>query len=157
MNQFIETFEQKFLALHKSSCELIKLIPNEKLFWSPTVSEKLFPVNTCGEYILRSAGKVEQTFNGIATKLWDDPFEWTLPEYLSSSEKIIEYLNEVEIARQKGFAFFNSDVDLQRELPAPVKIISLFSLLLDTLAYAENFQGRAIANFRLFSDEKLFR
>ncbi len=157
MKQLIETLDQKFRSLHLSSREMVKLIPDDRLFWSIDASEKLFPVNSCGEFILRSAAKVEQTFNGLTTKLWDDPFEWTLPEHLSTGAKIIDYLEEVEIARKKGFDFFTSDSDLQREIPAPIKLTSLFSLLLDTLAYAENFQGRAIANFRLFSNEKLPR
>ncbi|HSK71913.1 MAG TPA: hypothetical protein VK892_09480 [Pyrinomonadaceae bacterium] len=155
MRNFIEIFDRRFQKLHLRSFELIKLIPNEKLFWQPREKAALFPVNSCGEYILRSAGAVEQTFGGITTKLWDDPFEWTLPEALSTNEKILEYLDEVEEVRKKGFALFQTDEDLRRELPAPEKLKSLFEILLETLAKAENFQGRAVAVFRLFSDEKL--
>ena len=49
--------------------------------------------------LLRSAAAVEQTFGGITTRLWDDPFEWTLPEKLSSTDLLIGYLNEVEQTR----------------------------------------------------------
>ena len=110
---------------------------------------------SCGEYILRSAGAVEQTFGGIMSRLWDDPFEWTLPEELSTIEKISEYLAEVEETRRKGFAFFASDEDLKREIPAPEKLRSIFEILLETVARAEHFQGRAFAVFQMFSDEKL--
>ena len=156
MPNFLDSFEQKFKSLHYNSCENIRKTQPEKLFWQPLEKGALFPINSCGEYILRSAGKIEQTFGGITTKLWDDPFEWTLPEQLSTNQLILEYLEEVETTRQKAFTFFQSDEDLKKSLPAPVKIITLFELLLETLALAENYQGRAIAIFRLFSDEKPF-
>jgi hypothetical protein len=156
MNRFIQTFDRRFQNLHSRSSEIIQKIPADKLFWQPLEKHSLFPINSCGEYILRSAGRIEQTFGGITTKLWDDPFEWTLPEKLSTNRLILEYLEEVEATRRKGFAFFQSDEDLKKELPAPVKIISLFELLLETLTIAENYQGRAVAIFRLISDEKLF-
>ncbi len=155
MNQFLSKLDQQFLALHRRSCQIIEKIPADKIFWQPLEKDSLFPINSCGEYILRSAGKVEQTFGGITTKLWDDPFEWTLPEKLSTNALILEYLREVEATRQKGFTYFQNDDDLKKELPAPVKIISLFELLLETLTVGENYQGRAIAIFRLFSNEKL--
>jgi len=155
MKTFIETFDRKFAEIHTRSCELVSKIPVEKLYWQPREKEVLFPVNSCGEYVLRSAGKVEQTFGGITVKLWDDPFEWTLPEQLSTNELILEYLGEVETTRRKGFLFFQSDEDLQKTLPAPVKMTTLFDLLLETVTTAENFQGRAVAVFRQFSDEKL--
>ena len=157
MSQFINIFNAKYKELHDVSCQLINKVPLEKLFWQPLEKDNLFPINSCGEYILRSAGKVEQTFGGITTKLWDDPFEWTLPEQLSSNELILEYLAEVEATRLKGFTFLQSDDDLKKEIPAPIKILSLFEILLETLQTAENYQGRALAIFRLFSSEKLFK
>ncbi len=112
---------------------------------------------SCGEYILRSAGKVEQTFGGIMTKLWDDPFEWTLPEELSTADLILEYLAEVEGTRRRGLSLITTDEDLQREMPAPEKLKTIFEILLGTIARAEHFQGRAFAVFQMFSDEKLPR
>jgi hypothetical protein len=155
MKLFINLFDRQFSRLHLRSCELIQKIPNEKLYWQPREKDALFPVNSGGEYVLRSAGTVEQTFGGLTVKLWDDPFEWTLPEQLSTIDKILEYLNEVEETRQKGFALFQSDEDLRRELPAPEKLKTIFALLLETIARAEHFQGRAFAVFKMFSDEKL--
>ncbi len=157
MKKLIETFENQFLQIHRRSVELIKLAPNDKLYWQPRLTDALFPVNSCGEYTLRSAAAIEQTFGGIMTRLWDDPFEWTLPEQLSTGDLILEYLGEVEETRKKGFAFFNSDEDLRREMPAPQKLRSIFGVLLETIARAEHFQGRAFAVFLMFSDEKLPR
>ncbi len=155
MKLFINLFDRQFSDLHLRSCEFIQKIPDEKLYWQPREKDALFPVNSCGEYVLRSAGAVEQTFGGLTVKLWDDPFEWTLPEQLSTIDKILEYLAEVEETRQKGFALFQSDEDLRRELPAPEKLKTIFALLLETIARAEHFQGRAFAVFKTFSDEKL--
>ena len=133
------------------------MIPNEQLFLKPREIPNSFAMFSSGEYVLRSAAAVEQTFGGIMTKLWDDPFEWTLPEALSTTTLITEYLHEVEQTRRKGFEFFTSDEDLRREMPAPEKLKSISRILLETLARAENFQGRAFAVFQMFSDEKLPR
>lgn len=110
-----------------------------------------------GEYLLRSAGAVEQTFGGITARLWDDPFEWTLPEELSTNHKIAGYLNEVESARIRGFAFFQTDADLAKLIPAPEEMVSIHELLLATLARAENFQGRALAVLHLLAGTPLPR
>lgn len=110
-----------------------------------------------GEYIVRAGAMVEQTFGGITTRLWDDPFEWTLPEKLNSHEAILEYLAEVESTRLKGFGAFGSDRDLERRFPAPTVLTSLGELLLATLTRSSHFQGRAFAVFQMLSDQKLPR
>jgi len=157
MNTFIDSFDRRFSILHSRSCEFIKLIPNEKLFWKPRELNRTFAMFSCGEYILRSAGAIEQTFGGITTRLWDDPFEWTLPEELSTVNLILEYITEVEETRRRGLSLIATDEDLQREMPAPEKLKTIFEILLDTIARAEHFQGRAFAIFQMFSNEKLPR
>jgi len=157
MKTLIESFDRRFDALYTRSIEFVKLIPNEKLFWQPREIEKSFAPFSVGEYLLRSAAKIEQTFGGLTTRLWDDPFEWTLPEELATTDKVLEYLAEVEATRRKGFEFFQSDADLKKELPAPVEIKSIFDILLETICRAEHFQGRTFAVFQMFSDEKLPR
>ncbi|MGI8882930.1 MAG: hypothetical protein ACR2IA_01630, partial [Pyrinomonadaceae bacterium] len=148
-------FENQFSKLHLRSIEFVENIPDDKLFWKPRELKQTFAMFSCGEYVLRSAAAVEQTFGGIMTKLWDDPFEWTLPEELSSGAKILEYLVEVEATRRKGFAFFTSDEDLRKEIPAPEKLRSIHEILIETVARAEHFQGRAFSIFQMFSDAKL--
>jgi hypothetical protein len=157
MKSQIEIFERQFSLLHSRSNELLKLIPDDKLFQSPRQLKQTYQMFSCGEYILRSAAKVEQTFGGITTRLWDDPFEWTLPEELSTAALIGEYLTEVERTRLKGFSLFSSDEDLRRELPAPEKLRTIFEILIETVARSEHFQGRAFAIFQMLSDEKLPR
>ena len=150
MNILLDTLDRQFSRLHERSSSFVRQIPADKLFWKPRELPRTFTKFSCGEYILRSAAAVEQCFGGITTRLWDDPFEWTLPEKLSSNEKIVEYLNEVELTRRNGFAFFSSDGDLQKNMPAPEKIRSIFEILVDALARAEHFQGRAFAVFQMF-------
>ena len=155
MPTHIEKFNDRFTDLHRRSAALVSLTPDEKLFWKPRDLGRTMTMFSVGEYVLRSAGKVEQTFGGITTRLWDDPFEWTLPEKLSTTGLVSEYLAEVEATRAKGFALLQSDEDLRREIPAPVKMKTIFETLLETAAVAEHFQGRAFAIFQMFSDDKL--
>ena len=157
MRNLLEIFERRFDKLNLKTLELLEKIPNEKLFWKPREIGQTMTMFSCGEYILRSAGAVEQTFGGITTRLWDDPFEWTLPEKLSNVKAIKEYLQEVETTRKKGFTFFTSDADLSKQMPAPENLKPIFEILLDTNSRAEHFLGRAFAIFQTFSDEKLPR
>jgi hypothetical protein len=158
MKTIISSFDEQFARLAVRSKALIAAVPEEKLYWQPRQSSGAFPVYSCGEHILRSAAAVEQTFGGITTNLWDDPFEWTLPETLSTPQSIMEYLKEVEATRQRGFALFSSDEDLRKEIAAPTgEMRSLSSLLMETLERAAHHQGRAFATFRLFSDARLPR
>jgi hypothetical protein len=86
---------------------------------------------------------VEQTFGGITANLWDDPFEWTLPENLTTPERLLEYFDEVAATRQRGFELFKDDGDLMKEVMTPSGRMQLASLLLDTLVRARNHQLRA--------------
>lgn len=158
MSKLVSCLDEQFARLHARSQTLVEAIPEEKLYWQPRQSSGAFPIYSCGEHILRSAAAVEQTFGGITTNLWDDPFEWTLPETLKTPERIEEYLNEVEATRQRGFALFASDSDLLKEIAAPSgEMQTLYALLIETLARAAHHQGRAFATFRLFSDARLPR
>ena len=158
MNKLISTLDEQFAQLYQRSKALIESLPEEKLYWQPRQSSGAFPVYSCGEHLLRSAAAVEQTFGGITTNLWDDPFEWTLPESLQTPESVADYLNEVEATRLRGFSLFRSDEDLTKEFAAPSgEIRLLFALLVETLDRAAHHQGRAFATFRLFSDAGLPR
>ena len=157
MDPMLATFDSSFRLLDTRSRELLSKLNDAQLFEKPRdIANSLVPFS-CGEYLLRSAAMVEKTFGGITTRLWDDPFEWTLPEKMADKTRIIQYLDEVDATRKKGFAFFTSDDDLNRQMPAPEKLRSVFGILLETLAQAEHFQGRAFAVFQMLSDEKLPR
>lgn len=158
MGNIARVFDVQFARLHAASQALIRELPAEKLYWRPRESSRTFPVYSCGEHILRSAGTVERTFGGITTNLWDDPFEWTLPETLSTSALIADYLNEVEATRCRGFQLFRDDNDLMKEIAVPTgEMQTIIALLLDTIARAAHHQGCAFATFRLFSDKSVPR
>ncbi len=154
----ISCLDEEFARLHERSQALIKIVPADKLYWQPRPSSGAFPIYSCGEHILRSAASVEQTFGGINANLWDDPFEWTLPETLRTPDHVIEYLAEVEATRRDSFERFTSDDNLAKEIAVPSGETSLlYALLSQTLSRASHHQGRAFAIFRLFSDERLPR
>ena len=102
------------------------------------------------DLLLRSAAAVEQMCGGLTANLWDDPFEWTLPETLSNTDRIIEYLSEVDLARQRAFNSIRDDSALTRYISAPVGEQLLVNLLLETLVKASDYRGRAMAT-RLLS------
>src|SRR5215213_10960444 len=157
MDPMLKSFDRRFALIHQRSLALLKMLSDADLFRKPRELERSMVMFSCGEYILRSAAAVEQTCGGITTRLWDDPFEWTLPEELSTSEKVAGYLAEVEVERESAFRFFVSDDDLRKQIPAPENLHSIFDLLLETVARAEHYQGRAFAVFQMLSDKKLPR
>lgn len=138
MGHLTAWFDREFLRLQSEWCEQIQAIEPEKIYQRPTAHESSF-----GEYVVRSARAVEQTFGGITAGLWDDPFEWTLPENLTTPEKLLEYFDEVEATRQRGFALFKNDEDLMKEVMTPSGKMQLASLLLDTLVRARHHQLKA--------------
>jgi len=144
MRELIGSFDGQFADLHSRSCNLISNIGNELLYARPHKSSRAI-----GELVVRSAACVEQMIGGLTTRLWDDPFEWTLPEKMPRVEDIIEYLNEVEKTRQRGFTFFKNDDELIHTLPAPVEMKSLHQILLENLAAAERLYGQALAVHQL--------
>lgn len=154
MNPILTALDQRFRDLDTRSRALLEMIPPERLYWQPGLAGALFPINSCGEYLLRSAAAVEQAAGGITTRLWDDPFEWTLPEALATAGLVAGYLDEVESARRRAFLFIGSDAELGRRIPAPEKLKPLFEIILDALLRAEHFGGRAAAVFGLFGDRK---
>ena len=98
----VESLDRAFARLHSSSCRIIEQTPIEALYNGG-------PGPSIGESVLRCAAAVEQTFGGITANLWDDPFEWTLPEHLTTPAKVIEHLEEVEATRARAFASFTDD------------------------------------------------
>src|SRR5262245_26376723 len=157
MRTLLESFDDRFTALHERAVSLLAKISDGDLYRKPREITGSMAMFSCGEYILRSAAAVEQTFGGITTRLWDDPFEWTLPEKLAMGEHVAAYLAEVESTRRRAFGFFSADEDLSKQIPAPDTLRTIFDLLLETVARAEHYQGRAFAVFQMVSDEKLPR
>ncbi len=142
----VSILDREFAQLIESLRVLTRKTPPHLLYRNP-------PSITVGENILRSAGVVEQTFGGIASNLWDDPFEWTLPETLSNSDLILDYFLEVEATRVKTFSSFVSDETLFKLIALPSgETCRLMELLVQTLVRASEYRGRAAATLKMLSD-----
>jgi hypothetical protein len=142
----VEFLDRQFVSLLESLRTLTQSVPDD-LLYRPTQS------TTIGENILKSAGVVEQTCGGITVNLWDDPFEWTLPETLSTTTHILEYLSEVEAAKNRAFSTLTSDEVLQKYIATPTSDnYRLLDLLVQTLIKAAEYRGRAVATLEMLSD-----
>src|SRR5919112_1255716 len=142
--RIVRSLDEEFARLHSRGVALARIVPAEKLYWQPRDAARFHPAYSCGEHLLRSAAAVEQTFGGLTASLWDDPFEWTLPETLRTPALVEEYLREVEATRRRGFALLRSDGDLAKEIAVPSgEMRALSALLLETLARAAHHEGRA--------------
>lgn len=136
----VDSLDRAFARLHLELVEIIRQTPADQLY-SDTGSSS--PTNSIAARVLKSAGIVEQTFGGITANLWDDPFEWTLPEYLSTAEKLLDYLREVEATRGRAFLSFADDDCLQQLIATPSGTRPLVDLLLETLTRAAAYHGVA--------------
>lgn len=154
MEPILRTIDLRFAELHARSNSLLAAIPEELLFRRAREIERMYAVLSVGECLLRSGAVVEQLIGGLTRRLWDDAFEWTLPEELSTKNKVAEYLAEVEAERTRGFLFFASDSDLCKTVQAPAGNRTIIDLLSETLVLAAHFQGRAFAVFEAVCDEK---
>ena len=141
----VDLLDREFSALLDRLERLVEAVPAELLYKRP-------PQFTIGECVLRSAALIEQVSGGLTTNLWDDPFEWTLPETLSDSHRIVDYLKEVAQARRR---MFNSllDESLLKYVAVPSRDErTVMSLLIESLIRASDYRGRAIATMKLLSD-----
>jgi hypothetical protein len=121
--EIIQQIDQAFAALIVRLKDLARSVPPENL--------------------VRSAAVIEQMCGGLTANLWDNPFEWTLPETLSNADRVIEYLDEVDLARQRAFSSID-DGALTKLISVPSgESQPLISLLLETLVRASEFRGRA--------------
>ena len=149
--KIVESLDREFARLHLRSCELTENTPDEILY-SITTPTGMRSLPSVGESLLRCAAAVEQTFGGITSNLWDDPFEWTLPEYLSTPAKVIEHLVEVETTRKRAFSSFDVDACLLKHVATPsAETRPLVELLLETLVRAAQYQGQAVATLKSLS------
>ena len=147
MDKLIKSLDDQFANLHTQSRELLSRLSSEILYAKPNGS-----VDSVGEQLLRSAAAVEQSFGGLTANLWDDPFEWTLPETLKDPAKVQEYVGEVEVTRRHAFNSFESDDDLSKEIMTPAGSTQLLPFLLDTLRRARHHHQRAVTIYESLND-----
>ena len=148
----VESLDQEFARLFVESCAVIRNTPSDNLYAPhhglPTSTSDRPQLISIGESVLRAAAAIEQTFGGITANLWDDPFEWTLPEYLSTPTKVLAYLTEVEETRRRAFSTFTDDACLLKQVAVPSgETRPLIDLLRETLMRASAYQDQAQASW----------
>ena len=144
----LQQLEHEFARLLGDLKLLVRALPGEIVYELPGNGMR----TTVGETVVKSAAVLEQTFGGLTSNLWDDPFEWTLPETLASAENIIQYLDEVDTARRRAFAFLADDASLTKTVLVPSDgQISVLDLLERTLSNARSYQSRATQLSKSFS------
>jgi hypothetical protein len=147
----VDTLKASFESIDRRQRSLLATAADDKLFWTPVSTSDTLILLSVGGSVLRSGAMVEQAFLGITRRLWDDPFEWTLPEKLSTKEAIAGYLDEVAATRDQGLSFISSDADLARQLPAPESLKPILQVLIESIARAENYLGRGEAVAKIVS------
>ncbi len=154
----VESLDREFARLHAKSCAVIEKTPVDILYAVPAQTElsssnsRLNAISSVGESVLRCAAAIEQTFGGITANLWDDPFEWTLPEYLSTPAKVSNHLAEVEATRKRAFSSFADDACLLKRVAVPSgETRPLIDLLLETLLRAADYQAQALFALKTLS------
>lgn len=153
MLKLTSTIDRGFRELNESSIELIRKIPSQLLYRQVPTSGPHDQCDSFGECLIRSAATAEQVFGGITTNLWDDPFEWTLPESLPSKSDVENYLAEVDAARARAFSAILDDAELCREIGLPSGgTSSLADVLVKALTRAWRQQGIAIQVYRTVID-----
>jgi hypothetical protein len=146
--EVVAGLELAFAGLLAGLSAFVQSLPTELLYRNP--NPEILTGATVGENVLRCAAILEQVFGGLTVNLWDDPFEWTLPETLSTCDRIVKYIGEVDAARQRTFVCFADDTDLLKFVSVPSgEPRSLLSLLIETLVRASGYQGRAIATLKM--------
>ena len=126
----------------KADREIVQQI--DQAFASLIVTLKDLARSVPPENLVRSAAVIEQMCGGLTSNLWDDPFEWTLPETLSNADRVVEYLDEVDLARQRTFDSID-DAALSKYIAVPSgESRQLISVLLETLVKASEYRGRAM-------------
>ena len=145
--ELVDHLDREFTRLLNNLKDLVQSVKPELLYRRP-------PDVSVGENLLRSAAILEQTFGGLTANLWDDPFEWTLPETLTSTELVLEYLSEVDEVRQRALNSIGSDKELTKYISGPWdEPQQLFVLLVETLIKASVYRGRAEATCKMLSGE----
>lgn len=147
----VASLDREFARLHSRSATIIEKTP-ASLLYEARVQPPISGLHSVGENVLRSAAVIEQTFGGVTANLWDDPFEWTLPEQLSTPATVLAHLLEVEATREHAFASFTDDSCLLKAVSTPGDgLVSLMELLLKTLLRAGHYQSQAVMTLTALS------
>ncbi len=139
-------------SIHKLDVEIVALLSRLKGLVESVSADVLYrnlsdaSQGSIGEHVVKSAATLERAFGGLTSNLWDDPFEWTLPETLSTPDHILQYLIEVDSSRRRALATLVDDLALEKYIAVPSgDQVSIRSLLEETLDTARLFAERAVS------------
>jgi hypothetical protein len=136
----IENLNREFIGVLSRLSSLIESTPADSMYHDRSGRSG----ESVGENAIKCAGTLEQTFGGLTTNLWDDPFEWTLPETLSTPDLIQQYLAEVDSARIRALASLVDDSALDKYIALPSgDQTTIRNLLLNALETARNYERKA--------------
>lgn len=152
MEPITAAFDQQFLELHSKRIRLLDAADPQLIYAVATIVQRSMMSHTFGEMLLRSAAVVEQISGGITARLWDDPFEWTLPEKLNTKELILEYFDEVETSRKRAFSFILSDNDLTRNIPSPEEFRSIALIFASAISKSSGHLAKAEELYKVAED-----
>lgn len=154
-SEIVAGLDREFARLHVNACAVIEQTSPDTLYAVPTQTESPSTsrrLPSIGESVLRGAAAIEQTFGGITANLWDNPFEWTLPEFLSTPAKVIDHLAEVEATRGRAFSSFIDDDCLLKHVAVPSgDTRPLIDLLSETVVRAATYQAEALVALKILS------
>lgn len=143
----VDSLDKEFAFLIESLKELVRKVNADQIYGH--VGDTSF-----GEQILRSAAVMEQTLGGLTSNLWDDPFEWTLPETLSTPDLVNDHLSEIDSLRKTFFRSIVNDEALNKYVAVPSgEPKTLIDVLRETLVRASDYRGRAVATLKILSGE----
>lgn len=150
-HEIVNSLDREFARLYLNSVGIIENTAVDILYTVPART-RMSSLRSVGESVLRYAAAIEQTFGGITANLWDDPFEWTLPEHLTTPGKVADHLAEVEETRKRAFSSFVDDACLLKHVALPTgETRPLIGLLLETLVRAADYQTQALVALKILS------
>ena len=151
----VEVIGSEFELIHNNLIEVLKVIPEEKLYWKPFESGSFIRVYSCGELISHIGGLIEYSFNGITSNFWEEPFEWITREVLPTRAHVAAYLEEASRGRRVAFDTL-TDADLPKRVYYPdATETTVGEILLSTLTHASHHRGQVYAYVHLLSDARL--
>ncbi|MBL8148973.1 MAG: DinB family protein [Blastocatellia bacterium] len=151
----VEMFKQEFERLHKTLAEVLKTVPEERLYSKPFNSPNFLKILSIGELIIHAAQIQEYLFNGLSANYWDHPHEWSSRESIPEKEKILLYLDEVEQMRTRTFTWMK-DEDINKKVYLPDRTaVTIGDLFVRALIHMSHHRGQVYAYIHLFSDAHL--
>lgn len=143
----------QILAQLDAAYSLLDHVPESALYAALRPEKKQLEPPMVGVCLLRSASAIEQVMGGLTRRLWDDPYEWTLPEALPTRHDVRSYISEIKGQVETGFTVLSSDDDLTKLIPAPQELMPVGEVLFTALRRSASSYGKALCLLELWKLE----